>query len=295
MKYSVLIQLGLYLEEEHDADLLELISKESKPFFTEDSAPVVSQPTSRPASRTATATKQGSKQTKATDQHNADQTIVRPSISEDTVSLTLSYLVRKSKLTPPSDEDLQVMYLYHRLMTKQAISAGWQSTESMLNTNDPSTYTEQYLFELLKGLNTQVELGSTVLGEQELFQRLSTPISMVGPSHADTCVLVLSDYVEMVVLQQHTFLDNTSQLSSCSYGSIVVMYGVALVGTIRAYLATLTWYSLATAIVALQLVIAWLRDYETEQLWSLLAAQLDKFVTSNNLFTDFEKFAIESS
>lgn len=295
LKYSVLIQLGLYLEEEHDADLLELISKESKPFFTGDSAPVVSQPTSRPASRTATSTKQGSKQTKATDQHNADQTIVRPSISEDTVSLTLSYLVRKSKLTPPSDEDLQVMYLYHRLMTKQAISAGWQSTESMLNTNDPSTYTEQYLFELLKGLNTQVELGSTVLGEQELFQRLSTPISMVGPSHADTCVLVLSDYVEMVVLQQYTFLDNTSQFSSCSYGSIVVMYGVALVGTIRAYLATLTWYSLATAIVALQLVIAWLRDYETEQLWSLLAAQLDKFVISNNLFTDFEKFAIESS
>lgn len=134
-----------------------------------------------------------------------------------------------------------------------------------------------------------------MLGEQELFQRLSTPISMVGPSHADTCVLVLSDYVEMVVLRQHTFLDNTSQLSSCSYGSIVVMYGVALVGTIRAYLATLTWYSLATAIVALQLVIAWLRDYETEQLWSLLAAQLDKFVISNNLFTDFEKFAIESS
>ncbi|EFO61611.1 Hypothetical protein GLP15_5087 [Giardia lamblia P15] len=295
LKYSVLIQLGLYLEEEHDTDLLELISKESKPLFIEDNAPVALQPTSRPASRTATATKQGGKQTKTTAQPNVDQTIVRPSISEDIVSLSLSYLVRKSKLTPPSDEDLQVMYLYHRLMAEQAISAGWQSTESMLNKNDPSAYTEQYLLELLKGLNSQAELESAVLGHRGLFQGLSMPISMVGPSHTDTCILVLSDYVEMVVLQQHTFLNDTSQLSSCSYGSIVVMYAAALIETIRAYLFTLTWYSFATALVALQFVFAWLRDYGTEQLWSLLAAQLDNFVINNNLFTGFERFSIESS
>lgn len=295
LKYSMLIQLGLYSEEEHDSDLLELISKESEHLFANDNVPVVSQSASRPASRAASTAKQAPKQGKATAQPSAEQGIPRPSISEDIVSLVLAYLVRRSKMTQPSDKDLQIICLYYKLLTEQLAAVGGQLVESPPSADDLSVFTEQYLFEQLRSLNVQAESGSTMLGAQSLFHSISLPISMIGPSHPDTCLLILSDYIETVVLQQYTFLDGTSSLSSYSYSSIVIMYGVALVGTIRAYLTTLTWYSLASALVALQSTIAWLRDYGADKLWSLLAAQLDKFFTSNNLFTDFEIFATESS
>lgn len=293
LKYSTLIQLGLYSEEEHDCDLFGIITKESENLFIQNAPPVSSQSTTRPSSRTTSSAKQPQKQIK-TDVHvTPEKTAAHPPVSEDLISLVLSYLTRKSKMTTPSSDDLQIIYLYHKIMVKQMVATGWQ-TDSVHIDTDPSAFTEQYLLQLLKGLNTRIETGSA-MGPQGLIYSVSKPVSMVGPSHVDICLLILSDYIENVVLQQHSFLDETSHFSTCSYTSFVIIYGTFLIESLHAYLTTLTWYSLANVLISLQSVIAWLRDYGVDQLWSLLAIQLDKFVTSTNLFTNFERFTIESS
>ncbi|TNJ28034.1 hypothetical protein GMRT_10047 [Giardia muris] len=285
-KYDAIIQLGLYQEDEHDADLVEMIDN-----IHQLCATILQEPT--PPSPTKETTAKGGKKEES----------IKPTISLSPESLSdiellarllVIWFTRLFYIEKITERDIEYAQIYTLVMQRYALQCGTTFITAK------QQYSELDVLAILR------ECSAALTSPKSNGRGISQSIAEVGSRFvtpfADSLLLTLCAHIHYVVSQQCTFrcrpqsarrgprdVEPSPELH-IPYTSVITLYVVLLLQTCLACINKLTWRSFSHILLSVQACIAWFRAFSCNDVWSLMVPALEAMSLSDPLFDGFVEF-----